>query len=279
MFKIGDFAKLSRVSVKTLHYYEEVGLLTPVTIDRFTGYRYYSIAQLPRLNRILALKDLGFSLKQIGQLLDDTVTADQLRGMLKLRLTELQEEMLLAQKRFDQVAARLQIIEEEGKMADYEITLKAVEPLKIISAREVVPGPEQMRERCIALSNEVWAVLKQNGVKEAGPSLALYHESKDEGIDVEMALVLPATLTSITPSGRVTVYELPSVPTMASVIYQGSYDDFAAVGGVYAAMGKWIDSQGYRINGPSREIYLQSPKLGTNDPSGIMEIQFPVEKS
>lgn len=65
---------------------------------------------------------------------------------------------------------------------------------------------------------------------------------------------------------------------MASIVYQGSYDDFAAVSKIYAALAKWIEINSYRITGPSRELYLQVPQLGTGDPSGIMEIQFPVEK-
>jgi len=63
MFKIGEFSKLSQVTVKTLRYYDEIGLLKPAEVDRFTSYRYYSVDQLPRLNRILALKDLGLSLE------------------------------------------------------------------------------------------------------------------------------------------------------------------------------------------------------------------------
>src|SRR6476469_784158 len=90
VFKIGDFAKLSRVTVRTLRYYEEVGLLEPGEIDRWTGYRYYSADQLPRLNRILALKDLGFSLDQIVKLLDDNLSAAELRGILKMKQVELQ---------------------------------------------------------------------------------------------------------------------------------------------------------------------------------------------
>ena len=65
MIKIGDFARLGQVSVVTLRHYDEIGMLKHVTVDSSTGYRYYSVAQLPRLNRILALKDLGFSLEQI----------------------------------------------------------------------------------------------------------------------------------------------------------------------------------------------------------------------
>ena len=86
MLKIGDFSHLSHVSVRMLRHYDELGLLKPVQVDRFTGYRYYSIEQLPRLNRILALKDLGFSLDQITQLLaaDDVSEATTTRDRRKL---------------------------------------------------------------------------------------------------------------------------------------------------------------------------------------------------
>ncbi len=93
MFKIGDFSKLSQVSVKALRYYDELGLLKPVEVDRFTGYRYYSADQLPRLNRILALKDLGLTLDEIGALLDDELPAAQIRGMLRLKQVEARERV------------------------------------------------------------------------------------------------------------------------------------------------------------------------------------------
>ena len=95
MIKIGDFSRLSQVSVKTLRYYDEVGLLKPVEVDRFTSYRYYSFDQLPRLNRVLALKDLGFSLEQIAQALDEGLTPDQLRGMLKLKRAEIDRKSVV----------------------------------------------------------------------------------------------------------------------------------------------------------------------------------------
>jgi len=90
MFKIGEFSKLSQVTVKTLRYYDEIGLLKPAKVDRFTSYRYYSADQLPRLNRILALKDLGLSLAQVAQLLDGDLPPAQIRGMLRLKQAELQ---------------------------------------------------------------------------------------------------------------------------------------------------------------------------------------------
>src|SRR3990172_9888415 len=93
VIKIGDFSKLSRVSIKTLRYYDEMGLLKPVEVDRLTGYRYYEYDQLPLLYRILALKDLGFSLEEIGRLLEEDLSAEQMRGMLRLRRSEIRQRV------------------------------------------------------------------------------------------------------------------------------------------------------------------------------------------
>ena len=89
MIKIGDFSKLAHVSIKTLHHYDDLGLLKPRHIDRYSGYRYYEIEQLSQLNRILALKDLGFSLEQVAQLLHEEVSTAEMRGMLRLKKMEL----------------------------------------------------------------------------------------------------------------------------------------------------------------------------------------------
>src|SRR5512141_3329320 len=113
MIRIGDFSKLSRVSVKTLRYYDGVGLLKPVHVDPSTGYRMYEYAQLLRLHRILALKDLGFSLEEIGRLLSENVTPGQLRGMLMLRRAEARQKVLEETDRLEQVEAWLRQIEQE----------------------------------------------------------------------------------------------------------------------------------------------------------------------
>ena len=129
MFKIGDFSKLSRVPVKTLRYYDEIGLLPPEQVDQYTGYRYYSAHQLERLNRILALKDLGLSLEQIRQMLVQSLPADQIRGMLRLKQAELAEEISDNQARLARVEARLRQIEQENGMPDYEVTIKKLPPI------------------------------------------------------------------------------------------------------------------------------------------------------
>jgi DNA-binding transcriptional MerR regulator len=275
MFKIGDFSKLTRVPVKTLRYYDDIGLFKPLQVDRFTHYRYYSFDQLPRLNRILALRDLGFPLEQIGRMLDDDLTPEQLTGILRLREAELQQQVEETQTRLAQVAMRIAYIREEGKMPDYEIVVKKVAPVKIASARELVPTPEQMRERCNALVGEVCEMLVKNHISADGVCFALYHDHSTQGIDVEMALIVPDTAPTI-KEGRAAVHTLPAVEAMASAVYRGSYDDHAAVGQLHMTLGKWIESNGYRITGASREIYLKTPD---HTGQGVMEIQFPVEKA
>src|SRR3712207_5989503 len=138
MLKIGHFAKLGQVSVKTLRWYDELGLLKPAQIDRANGYRYYSVEQLPRLHRILALKGLGLSLEQIAMLLEHDLPAGQLRGMLRLKQAELQQRIAEEQHRLLHVEARLRQIEDEAVSYDYDVVVKSVEPALVASIRAVV---------------------------------------------------------------------------------------------------------------------------------------------
>lgn len=116
MFKIGDFAKMAQVSAKTVRYYDKRGLLKPALIDRFTGYRYYTLEQLSRLNRILALKDFGFTLEQIRSILADPLPIEELRGMFRLRYAELEQHIQEEQARLARIEARLHQIEQEGAL-------------------------------------------------------------------------------------------------------------------------------------------------------------------
>ena len=278
MFRVGDFSRLTRVPVKTLRYYDDIGLFKPVSVDRFTGYRYYSIEQLPRLNRLLALRAIGFSLEHIGRILDAELSAEQLQAMLLLRQSELEQDLVDLEERLARVRAFLQEIEREGKMSDIQVVIKPIASVTVAGAREVVPQPSLMRERCGALHNEVVAYMKRHQLKSSSPSLALYHDSSAEGIDVEMAYFVEAPASVPPPEGAAQVHTLPAEETVASAVYHGSYDAFEAVSEVYGAVGRWIEANGYRINGASRELYLQPPDWATKERIGVMEIQFPVVK-
>jgi effector-binding domain-containing protein/DNA-binding transcriptional MerR regulator len=271
MMKIGDFSKLSRVSIKTLRYYDEMGLLKPIEIDRFTGYRYYSVSQLPRLNRILALKDMGFSLEQVAQVLNEGVSIEQLRGMLRLKRAELQQQIADEQAQLARVEARLNDIAMEGTMPDYDVVIKQVGPQLVASVRDTLPSYPAVG----SLFDEVYGYLARSGVNGfAAVGAAIWHddEYKTSDIDGEAAVFLKQPIPE---GGRVKVYELPGA-TMASVVHKGAYNTFNRA---YEAVLRWIEANGYRITAPSREVYLYCTQpVRQDDESYVTEIQFPVEK-
>jgi DNA-binding transcriptional MerR regulator len=272
MIKIGDFARLSQVSTVTLRHYDEVGLLKPATVDRFTGYRYYTVGQLPRLNRILALKDLGFSLEQIGPALSGDLTLDQLRGMLKLKRAEVEQRLADEQERLQRIEARLKIIELEDAMQTYDVVLKTI-PLTLIASRRVtIPTNDQVPEYLGPAYQEVYDYMKLHGAKEAGPCLAIWYTPSDvySNEDAEAAVPIDRRLPG---TDRVKVYEIPETQ-VASVVHQGDFADFTQG---HAALLQWIEANGYRIAGPFREIYIQHDQRNLTE--STTEIQFPVEKA
>ena len=270
MFKIGEFSKLSQVTVKTLRHYDEEGLLKPAQVDRFTGYRYYSADQLPRLYRILALKDLGLSLQQIGRFLTQDLPTSELRGMLRLKQVEIQEQIEAEQLRLRRVAARLRQLEQEESMPNYEVVIKDVPAMRVAALRGIIPS--------YAAQGELWGELEghlaQRGIKPTGPCLTVYYdeEYKERDVDVELCEPVDAERES---GPRVQVQDLPAA-TMASLVLHGSYDQFTEA---YGALMQWIQANGYRIVGPNREIYIRSHDDVAQPDDLVTEIQFPVMKA
>jgi DNA-binding transcriptional MerR regulator len=271
MFRIGDFSKLSRVSVKTLRYYDQVGLLKPARVDRFTNYRYYSVEHFHRLNRILALKDMGFSLEQIVRLLDEGLPPAQLRGMLRMKQAEVQQKVQEEQDRLTRVEARLKQIEEEGIMSAHDVVIKKAETLDVASIRDTVPAYDQQG----TLWGELSAYLAEQGGQmdgTTGDCLPRYRVPRER----RGCRGLRPGGAPVPGNERVIVKQLPGVEAMACVVHHGSYSN-----GFHEAYGNlmsWIEANGYRIVGPNREIYLK----GGDDPddgSYVTEIQFPVEKT
>lgn len=127
MIRIGDFSRLSQTPVSTLRYYDEVGLLKPVEVDHFTGYRYYHFDQLARLNRILALKELGFSLEEIERLLNEELPVQKVREMLLSRSAALRELEQDNHERIAQINAWLKQVEKENNMVKYSIRSAHIE--------------------------------------------------------------------------------------------------------------------------------------------------------
>lgn len=281
MLKIGDFSQLGQVSVRTLHHYDERGLLKPAKIDDWTGYRFYSVEQLPRLNRILALKDLGFSLEQISRLAQDDVPAEQLRGMLALKQAEIERQLTQGQTRLMRVEARLKQIEREGEPSPYEVVLKRTALQKIASARTTVPTVEAMPTCRCDLYDELYDALERRGVEPATPEYALYHtiEYVDRDIDMEAAVAVDAVPDGSSDGDRLTFRELPAVGEMASVVHRGSAWEIPQA---ISALFGWIGANGYATTGPYRELHLYGREndLFRADPANVdsilVEIQVPV---
>ncbi len=274
MFKIGDFSKICQVPVSALRYYADLGLLEPAYIDPFTGFRYYTLDQLPRLHRILALKDMGLSLEEVGRLLREELSPDELRGMFRLQQAKIEQQLAEEQGRLARVAARLREIEAEGKMPQNEVVLKSVEQQHVLSVRQIIPAPVYVG----TMLGECFAVIGQHGIQPAAPPQAIYHDEEFRLTDMDVEVVMPvaASVTADLPlsGGRVfTVQELPRIEAAASMVHVGGYDGLAAT---YTKLGQWIEANGYRIAGASREIYL-SPASVEREP--VVEIQWPVERA
>jgi DNA-binding transcriptional MerR regulator len=271
MIKIGDFARLSQVSVVTLRHYDEIGLFKPNNVDHVTGYRYYTTGQLARLNRILALKDLGFSLEQIQQVLTKKLTPEQLHGMLMLKRAEVEQLLSAEQERLARIEARLKQIELEETMPTYDVVLKNMPPTYIVSCRVTVPTNDQVPTYLGKAFDEAYAYVRQQGAKDTGPCLSLWHSPADVYVNEDVEAVVPIE-KPIPGTDRVQVYELPAT-LVAAVVHHGNFADFTQG---HLALMKWIEANGYRINGPYREIYIKHNQSNLNDTT--TEIQFPVIK-
>jgi len=272
MLRIGDFSRIAQVSVQTLRYYDDLGLLKPVEVDRFTSYRYYTFDQLPRVHRILALKDLGLSLEEIVRLLQDEPSAEQLMGMLRLKEAEMKEQVDEEYLRLERVRARLRQMDKEQIMPNYEVVLKKLEPQKVAGLRGKIPSyPEQG-----PLWHELETYLSAHKITSSGACLTIYHSEEPE-IDAEVCEPVGREF----PDGeRAKFRVLPGVEQAACILHHGP---FTTIGDAYGFITKWMDSNGYECVGPVREVYLreannEGEKASQTDPETVTEIQFPVRK-
>ena len=272
LLRIGEFAQIAQVSIATLRHYDQYGLLKPSLQDAQTGYRYYSLAQLARLHRIVALKELGLPLEQIARLLEESLSLEQLRGMFRLKQAQLRQLIDLEQARLELIAARIRQIEQEGCMPVYEVLLKQVEPLLVATTREMVSIEEDLQQWYARVS----AYLAQYGVRQTRGDLLLRHsryEVHAEGISADLELAVPLDEPLPATADLVEVRTLPG-GLMASVVHTG--ETFSA-GRAYLALHRWIQENGYRLIAAPRQVYLQHGKPD-HSAHEVIEIQFPVEK-
>ncbi len=274
MFTIGDFARHGRVSARMLRHYDAIGLLRPDRTDPFTGYRYYSAAQLARLNRVIALKDLGFTLQQVQQILEEKVGTEELRGMLVLRQAELEEAMAASAARLAQVEARLRSIESEGRMPTDDVIVKSIPAVRVarLTATATGYGPEHIGPVLGPLYDELFRRLESAGVTPTGPGVAHY-EDAPEG---DGAILVHAGVTvsdGPRPGLDFEIVDLPAVGRAATIVHRGPMH---AVVPTAQTLARWIDEGGHRSTGYAREVTLECP---ADREKWVTELQEPLARA
>lgn len=276
MFRIGEFSRIARVSARLLRYYDELGLLRPGVVDSSTGYRYYTSAQLLRLNRILVLKDLGLTLEQIGGVIDQEASADQLRAMLEVRRVDAERAMADEAGRLRQIEARIAQLD-TGAGSDLDDVLIRAEPARrIVSVRDTVGSFVEAR---VIIGELARALPKRLPRDSLGPLIGIAHstEFEPDSIDVELGFVLngepPAVLPAV-GSRVLEVRELPAVPHMAVCVRVG-LPEYAHL--ITGKIGRFVEANGYRLAGPGREVFLRPPRADRMEES-VVEMQFPVAR-
>jgi len=279
MFQIGEFSRIACVTIDTLRHYDALGLLKPVKVDPITGYRYYSAKQLQPLNRIIALKEIGLSLKDIALILQDNLSIDELRGILKVQLALAESVIEATQQRRELIQARLDHLNLEEIMPAYEVTLKSVDVLTVAAIREMVPAVEVMSQRCGELFKMIADWMVANGLPFGAP-MTVYHNKSytRENIDTECAFIIPGVAGNkiALPPSPIVVRQMEAIPHAATTIVADNfYQKADGLTPAYHALAQWIEDNDYRIVGAPRELYYGSPERG----DFTAEIQFPVEKA
>lgn len=255
MFKISAFSKLSRVSVKTLRYYDELGLLKPAMVDESSGYRYYSAEQLLTVQRIIAFKELGLTLEEIIPLLSEQATSELVIQTLTSKREELEHAIREAQRQRDEIDRRLHRMDKAAEKAeDHPVTLRRIEPQFSASIRDVIP-----RTHVCLLLDELKQYVNSYGEDADGTLTILWHDcgGEDDTADIEVAVQIARDIPS---GGRVKVAHLPGLTLAASLVHD--CDPYARSCSSTAELAVWITSNGYRPSEtePVREMYLTADK-------------------
>lgn len=276
MFSIGDLARHGRVSVRMLRHYDAIGLLRPDRVDPGTGYRWYEVAQLGRLNRIVALKELGFGLEQVKSIVDAKLDLAELRGMLRLRRAELEAQIASDTGRLAEVAQRLHLIETEGALPPEDVVVKSLPATRVAELTGRADGyePRFIEPVVGPLFVELCARLDRCGVTPTGPAVAYYERigpDSEETVVVHAAMPVDRAADGVDGIDRVDLVELPAVDRAATIVHRGRPDEIMRT---IQLLARWFDANGLRPAGPGRELYLQ-----IGDGPWVIELQEPIEEN
>jgi DNA-binding transcriptional MerR regulator len=271
MLTIGDFARHGRVSVRMLRHYDAIGILRPARVDQSSGYRFYKAAQLSRLNRIVALKDLGFTLQQVQMILDEDISAEELRGMLRLRRAELEAGLAATASVLTQVEARLRLIEKEDSMPQEDIVIRQLPAIRLaeLSGTAASFSPEHTGPLTGRLRDELRRRLDSAGIAPVGPLTVYFETPGEDEFEIVVHVGLPVS-PGVTAGQDFQVVSLPPVERAATIVYHGMIHGSLST---IQLLVRWVDAHGYRFDGHPREVTLSS----SQDPEECTaELQAPI---
>ena len=270
MLKIGDFSRLSMISVRMLRYFDEKGLLKPERVDEITGYRYYEEHQLVDACNIKYLQNIGFGTKDIKKILKE----DDKENLSKLLDT--QKDVILKEynKSLDQLKLleySLLKIKKESDIMEYNIIEKTFPSLKVISLRDTIASYEEEG----SLWREISEYMIKNSVELDNPcySRAIFHDAeyKEEDVDVEVQL---AVVGDYSNQNRVLVKETEE-KLICSITFTGGYEKLDIINQMVA---NYILSNNYKLDGPMFNIYHVSPAQEKDPNKWVTESCFPIKK-
>lgn len=268
MFRIGEFSKLTQVSVRMLRYYDEAGLLKPAEVDRWTGHRLYSVEQIPRLDRIRYLRDSGFQVSEIALALE--MDDHALLVSLNKKCLEIEQAIQKEQERLLKIAVAKEEIQGSKSELHYHISMKSIPACQVLSLRRTVPTYYSEGD----LWKELSAFAEKEEIEISSDTFTIYHDTEYREQDVDMELCAPVKKAGENREPfcfRMT----EAVPAMASTMV---YGEFSNIKEAYLAFAKWLQkNSNYQMSAPVRQIVHRGP-WNENDPAKYLtELQIPVE--
>ncbi|HKJ38273.1 MAG TPA: helix-turn-helix domain-containing protein [Anaerolineales bacterium] len=290
MLKIGEFSRLSQVTIKTLHHYDELGLIKPTHIDPITNYRFYTVEQLPRIHRIMALKEMGLSLEQIGLMLEKELPTDEMRGMLHFKQAEIQQEMRETQRQLSMVEFRLRMIEAEINFPELDVVMKRLEPMRFLSFFDS-PRPDLPVEELLAHREKVAKTLRkaiEDGVIQHtgvaydvfhGETIMSFHAPELGERQHEILIGVTDAQESVTLEGigQLTARNEPAVETAATLFIEPTPGDLAGFVEPATLLRRWAILHGYQPLGLIRFFHHRGPLQTDNPAEFISEAQLPLD--
>ena len=271
MLRIGDFSKLTHISVRMLRYYDSQNLLKPANIDPVTGYRMYAANQVAELQKIVLLRDLGFGVSEIAEALenwDDALLTRRLRDKIDEAEAVIAEE----RQRIANIQEAIAHIGNKEIERHYNVTIKAIPPIKVISLRRKMPDYFDEGSLWRELSN---FIRREHIEYKCGRrnNVTVFHDSEhmDTNIDTEVCYAVRKLGKS--KDGFV-FRELEPLEHAACMMVYGPYDRLA---GAYRSFVGWLSrNPEYSLGGTSRQVTLIDQRETNNPEEYLTEIQLPL---